>query len=52
MTEACLAHSEADRVRASYNRAQFEAERRALLAKWGRFLLDTWEAAKVIALHR
>jgi integrase len=32
--EACLAHSEEDRVRASYNRSEFADERRALLATW------------------
>jgi len=38
VVEACLAHREADRVRASYNRAQFTEERRALLAAWAEFL--------------
>lgn len=32
--EACLAHSEANKVRAAYNRASFAAERRNLLAAW------------------
>ena len=32
--EACLAHEESNRVRAAYNRAQFTAERRALLQAW------------------
>lgn len=36
--EACLAHREANLVRASYNRAQFIIERRALLAAWTDFL--------------
>lgn len=36
--EACLAHREMNLVRASYNRAQFNAERRALLATWTDFL--------------
>ena len=35
---AALAHTEADKVRASYNRAAFEAERRALLAAWSDYL--------------
>ena len=35
--EACLAHKETDRVRASYNRASFAAERKALLRAWGDF---------------
>lgn len=36
--EACLAHKEQDRVRRAYNRAQFNAERRALLQAWADFL--------------
>lgn len=36
--EACLAHEEGNRVRAAYNRAEFAAERRALLAAWARYL--------------
>lgn len=36
--EACLAHEEANRVRAAYNRADFAAERRALLSAWADFL--------------
>jgi integrase len=36
--EACLAHREADKVKAAYNRAQFTAERRALLASWADYL--------------
>lgn len=32
--EACLAHREGDRIRAAYNRAKFNDERRALLAAW------------------
>jgi integrase len=38
--EACLAHSEGDRVRASYNRAQFNIERRALLLAWADYLAN------------
>jgi len=48
VVEACLAHKEEDRIRASYNRADFAAERRALLAKWADFLMRP--AAPVIAL--
>lgn len=44
VVEACLAHKEQDRIRASYNRAQFAEERRALLRAWGDYL------AKPIAL--
>jgi integrase len=32
--EACLAHSEQDRVRKAYNRASFNVERRNLLLAW------------------
>jgi len=38
VVEACLAHREQDRIRASYNRAQFADERRTLLNDWGDFL--------------
>jgi len=46
--EACLAHSEADKVKAAYNRAQFTDERRALLAAWSSYLAQP--AAPVIQL--
>jgi integrase len=36
--EACLAHKEADKIRAAYNRAAFAEERRALLEAWAAFL--------------
>lgn len=36
--EACLAHREEDLVKAAYNRAQFAAERRRLLAAWDAYL--------------
>ena len=36
--EACLAHREADRVAAAYNRAEFAEERRALLERWAEFI--------------
>lgn len=36
--EACLAHEESNRVRAAYNRAKFNDERRALLAAWAEYL--------------
>lgn len=36
--EACLAHQEADRVKAAYNRAEFTAERRTLLQVWASYL--------------
>lgn len=46
--EACLAHREGDRVRAAYNRAQFAAERRALLMAWSEFCAGEPVARKVI----
>jgi integrase len=36
--EACLAHREADKVKAAYNRAQFTQERKELLQAWAHFL--------------
>ncbi len=47
--EACLAHEEGNRVRAAYNRAKFNDERRALLAAWADFL--SREPAQVIDMH-
>ena len=35
--EACLAHQEGDRVRRAYNKASFNAERKALLRAWADF---------------
>lgn len=35
--EACLAHQEANKVRAAYNRAKFADERRSLLSDWAAF---------------
>lgn len=43
--EACLAHREADRVRAAYNRAKFEDDRKALLAAWARYVCPPADAA-------
>jgi integrase len=36
--EACLAHKEADKVKAAYNRAQFSDERKALMNAWATYL--------------
>jgi hypothetical protein len=44
--EACLAHREADRVRAAYNWAGFHAERAALLRAWADFCDGREFAAK------
>lgn len=46
--EACLAHEEGNKVRAAYNRAEFAAERRALLAAWARYLTTS----NVVAMPR
>jgi integrase len=48
--EACLAHREADKVKAAYNRAQFNEERRALLGAWADYLARN--PAQVIAFER
>lgn len=48
--EACLAHEESNRVRAAYNRAEFAAERRALLAAWAGYLA-TPPTATVVPLR-
>lgn len=50
--EACLAHREADRVKAAYNRAQFAAERRALLQAWVDYLDGRAPASNVVELAR
>ena len=47
--EACLAHEEGNRVRAAYNRALFNDERRALLAAWSEYLAR--ERAQVVPLR-
>lgn len=36
--EACLAHREADKVKAAYNRAKFSEERAAVLDAWAEYL--------------
>ncbi len=46
--EAALAHTQKDKTRAAYNRASFDAERRALLQAWGDYLLPS---AQVIELR-
>jgi integrase len=46
--EACLAHREADKVKAAYNRAQFADERRALLAAWGTFLVSQCDGVNIL----
>jgi len=49
--EACLAHREADKIRAAYNRAQFMQERRALLDAWAEYLA-TPVASNVVPIAR
>jgi integrase len=46
--EACLAHRERDKVKRAYNRAQFAAERKALLAAWADFCDGKAPARNVI----
>jgi integrase len=48
--EACLAHNERDKVRAAYNRAQFNDERRELMNAWAEFLMRP-PAANVVPLR-
>lgn len=43
VVEACLAHREADRVKAAYNRAKFTEERRALMIAWAAYITRTGE---------
>lgn len=50
--EACLAHREGDRIRAAYNRAQFTAERRIILAAWADFLDGKQLTTNVIPMQQ
>lgn len=50
VVEACLAHREGDRIRAAYNRARFDGERRALLQTWAEYL--SRPAAPVAEIRR
>jgi integrase len=47
--EACLAHKEADKVKAAYNRAEFSTERRRLMEAWAGYLQQT--RSTVVQLH-
>jgi len=49
VVEACLAHREADKVKAAYNRAQFIGERRALMDSWCAYLATP--AASVVPIR-
>ncbi|MCA3095088.1 MAG: site-specific integrase [Rhodocyclaceae bacterium] len=48
--EACLAHKEGDRIRAAYNRAKFNEERRALLVAWSEYQDGRLPVAKVLPI--
>jgi integrase len=50
--EACLAHSEGDKVRRAYNRSQFAIERRALLAAWADYCHGEGLVSNVVPLQR
>lgn len=51
VVEACLAHRESDLVKAAYNRAKFNAERRALLEAWADYLSSP-TSANVVPIQR
>ena len=40
VSEAALAHSDRDKVRAAYRRTRFHEERRALMERWATFVVD------------
>jgi integrase len=48
IVEACLAHQEADRVRAAYDRSQHHAASRRLLQAWADYCAGTRPASNVI----
>lgn len=48
--EACLAHRESDQVKAAYNRATFNDERKALLSAWADYLSGVEPASNVLQL--
>ncbi len=52
--ELQLAHSERNKVRAAYNRAERLAERRAMMQKWADYLdaLKSDKQSKVVAIRR
>jgi len=50
--EAALAHGEANQVRAAYNKAQYLAERRALLLAWADYVDGRVVATNVIPMQR
>jgi integrase len=48
IVEACLAHKEADRVRAAYDRSQHHAARRRLLQAWANYCAGDRQVSNVI----
>lgn len=46
--EACLAHNEADLVRAAYNKAKYATERRELLRAWAEFVDGRMKGRSVV----
>jgi integrase len=51
VTEAALAHTNADRVEAAYQRSDLFEKRRALMEAWGAYC-TRGEGAKVVELRR
>lgn len=49
--EACLAHNESDKVRAAYNRARFNDERRAVLDAWAVYINGKGTETNVVPLR-
>ena len=49
--ERQLAHTERNRIRAAYNRAEYMEERRAMMQAWADHL-DRLVAGNVVPLHR
>jgi integrase len=48
--EACLAHAEPNKTKASYNRADYFVERKALLAAWARHCCGETPASNVVPI--
>lgn len=52
VSEAALAHKDADKVRASYRRTDFFKRRVELMATWGQFLVESEDVSSVLPLVR
>jgi integrase len=50
--ERQLAHEERDSVRAAYNRAEYLAERRAMIKHWAEWISSLGEVGRVAAMLR